>query len=502
MENNKTTREAEALAEGISLSVFHRRWLILGFLCLSLLVVMLANSVLTLALPTIGQDLQSTTVELNWIIAAYPLVFTGLLFASGALGDKYGRKKTLQAGLTIFSVACLYAAFIADTSFELILVRIVMGIGGAMSMPATLSILNTTFPISQRPLAITIWSAVSGVGVLLGTLLSGIMLSKFSWSSIFLLCLAIAVIALLGNSLFAPESKNASYANFDVIGAVLSFTCLSSFTYAILQLANPTLPSLLISLLFAITVVTGSGFVYWEKKSRNPILNIRLFKNKTFTIAVIVITLAFFAVNGILFMMSQLFQDILGYSPLEAALRTFPILIPVLVVAIAVPKIIAMIGEVKVLAIGTVALSIGFFLGALWSDDRSYLLIWIAAVIIIGGVVISSIPATNLILSSVKKKDSGMASAVNDATRELGSTLGIAILGSIVAFRYSSLAEINGYQEYSQKAISTVNNLAGPAAGDLQMFWLEGLQTAMLFSGCASLLASAFVLINLRQKNT
>jgi EmrB/QacA subfamily drug resistance transporter len=516
-ENHLTKRQAllrEAVKENISPVDLKRRWLILITLCGSLLVVMLANSALNLALPSIAVSMNATSGDLNWIVETYSLLFAGLLFTAGAVGDRYGRKIIMQIGLLIFLVASLYAAFVAGNSTELIIMRGLMGVGGAMVMPTTLSILNVTFPSSQRTKAVAIWGAVAGAGVIVGSIVSGFLLEHFEWESVFIFAAIVAAIVLITNQLLTRESKDPEETKVDWLGGLLSTVGLGALVFGLMESshaegwANP-----IVWVALAASVVFLTGFVFWQRHTDHPMLDMELFKSRRFTVAVIAITLAFFAINGILFVMSQVFQLILGYTPLEGALAMLPIIAVLAIFAPIAPNMMKWVGEKRTLLLGVIMLGAGFFTATLWPTEVGYWNIWLTMVLVLGGMQFSSTPATNMILDSVPKNRSGMAAAMNDTTRELGGALGIAILGSIM---------VSSYNEDVQNKLNTITNLPAEARSSLEdslavalraiqtlaekgldltdlvptfkEYWLNGLNDAMSVAlwACA---ATAFIVI-------
>ena len=525
IKKNKTrpTKEAllrQAVEENINPTDFRRRWLILITLCGSLLVVMLANSALNLALPSIALATEATTTQLNWVVEIYSLIFAGLLFTAGAVGDRYGRKIFMQAGLVIFLLSSLYAGFIATSIDELIFMRALMGIGGAMVMPTTLSILNVTFPSKQRTTAVAIWGAVAGAGVIIGMMISGFLLEHFEWESVFILTGAVAALVLITNQILTRESKDEEETKVDWLGGILSFLGLGALVFGLMESshaegwANPIVwVALAVSALFLV------AFVIWQKHTDHPMLDVDLFKHKRFTISVIVITLAFFAINGILFVMSQVLQIILEYSPFESALAMLPIIAPLFIVAPLAPAMIRWVGEKWTLFLGVALVGAGFLTALYWPTDVQYINIWLTMVLVLSGMQFASTPATNMILDSVPKNRSGMAAAMNDTTRELGGALGIAILGSIMTSAYNSdvktkletLTQIpaEAKEHLSDSlavALQVIQKLeeqglqVGRLADDFKGYWLNGLNDGMLVALIACAFCGAMVLFGLWKK--
>lgn len=427
----------QAKSEGISEKTFNRRWGILLTLCGSLFTVMLANSSLNLALPKLSEAITLSASELTWIVEIYSLVFAGLLFTSGAVGDRYGRKKVMQIGLLIFVLSSLYAGFIASSAAELIATRAITGLGGAMVMPTTLSILNVSFPSKQRAVAVSIWGSVAGSGVLLGSIVSGFLLDNFSWESVFIFSAIVAIASWIFNQILTSESVDEAKTPVDWLGGVLSSIGIVALVYGVMESSEKGWGDpLIIGSILAGIVVLGI-FSLWQLRTKHPMLDVRLFKKSRFTLAVVSITLAFMAINGVLYVMSQLFQFILGYSPLQSAVAMLPMIAPMLVFVPSVNFLMKRIPEKWVLFIGMCLLLVGFGIAHQWGDNPNYWSIWAAMSLILGAMVFSTTPATNMILESIPKNRSGMGSAMNDTTRELGGALGVAVLGSVMNSHYN-----------------------------------------------------------------
>src|SRR5882724_10720087 len=294
---------------------YSRRWWTLGVLCLSLLLIVVDTTIVNVALPTFALDLHANSSGLQWIVDAYTLTFAALLLPAGAIADRYGRHRSLAGGLALFAAGSLAAAFTQTTS-ELIAARAVMGIGGAFIMPATLSILMAVFADqAERTRAIGLWSAVSGLGVAIGPVAGGWLLTHFSWDSIFLVNLPIVAIALVAGHWLVPASRSAGEGRLVLAGAVLSVAAFTGLTYTIIE--APSHGWLSVQTLLA-------GFVAWEARAAHPMLPLRLFRNPRFTGAGLSITVLFFALSGVVFLSSQIYQFVLGYSPLAAGVRALP----------------------------------------------------------------------------------------------------------------------------------------------------------------------------------
>ncbi len=397
---------------------------------------------MNMALPAMSTDLGLTQATLTWVVNIYTLVFASLLFISGAVGDRYGRKLVMQIGLGIFTAGALYAGIFAQTGPELIISRVVMGIGGAFVMPTTLSIINNTFPKKERARAVAIWGAVAGVGMMLGSIISGILLEHFTWHSLFYFSGAVAILGFIANQVLAHESKDEEETPVDWLGGVFSTIAIFGLVYGITEAPNEgiTYPLVLAGLIGgAIALV---AFIWWELKTKTPMLDMKLFKNRAFTISSIVITLVFFAMAGVMFSMSQLLQLVLGYSPLEASLHMIPIMLPMMFVSPIVPSIVKKIGARLTLTIGLILVTIAFIIMSGWTAELTYLHLFATMFMMMLGISLAMTPSTNILISSVPRNRSGMGSAMNDTTREFGAALGVGVLGAILGAVYqSSIAE-------------------------------------------------------------
>lgn len=422
--------------EGIDPVVYARRWWVLAALCLTLLGVMLANSSLNMALPLMAVDLELSQLELTWVVNVYTLVFASLLFIAGAVGDRYGRKLSMQIGLAIFTAGSLYAGFLAQTGTELIIARIVMGIGGAFVMPTTLSIINNTFPSKERARAVAIWGAVAGVGMMFGSIISGILLEHFSWHSLFYFSAIIAAIGLIANHFLAHESRDEEKTPIDWMGGAFSAVGIFGLVYGITEAPSAGITDPLVALSLIGGVIALISFVIWELRSAHPMLDMKLFKNRAFSVSSLTLTLVFLAMSGVFFSMSQLMQLVMGYSPLESSLLTVPLMLPMMFISPLVPSVVKKIGARITISLGLVLTAGAFVIMAGWDKDLTYMHLFFTMVLMMLGITFAMTPGTNILMASVPRNRSGMGSAMNDTTRELGGALGVAILGAILSAVY------------------------------------------------------------------
>jgi EmrB/QacA subfamily drug resistance transporter len=417
-------------------AVYDKRWWTLGVLCFSLLVIGLDNTILNVALPTLVRDLHASASQLQWMVDAYVLVFAGLLLTSGALGDRYGRKLALNAGMWIFGAGSIASAFSGSAGL-LIAARGAMGIGGALIMPSTLSILTNVFPPKERGQAIGIWAAVSGLGIILGPVIGGYLLDHFWWGSVFLINVPIIGFALVSGYFLIPESKDPEARRLDPGGALLSIAGLSALLYAIIEAPTRGWTSGTTLSFFGLAVVLIASFMWWEIRSDHPMLDLRFFENPRFSAASMSITLVFFAMFGSIFLLTQHLQFVLGYTPLQAGVRLMPV--ATLIVAAALSsRLVDRFGTKIVVVTGLVIVSMALFLLTTLSISSGYLPVALSIAILGLGMGTTMAPATDSIMGSLPLGKAGVGSAMNDTTRQVGGALGVAIVGSIMSSSYSS----------------------------------------------------------------
>jgi EmrB/QacA subfamily drug resistance transporter len=425
--------------DGIDPHVYEQRWVILGVLCLSLVLVVISVSSLNLALPTIQRSLDASGTELQWILDAYALVFAGFLLPAGALGDRFGRKGALQIGLLVFGLGAL-AGTLSTTPEMLIACRAGMGIGAALIMPATLSIIVNCFPMRERPKAVAVWAGFAGVGGALGPITSGFLLEHFWWGSVFLINLPVVALLLVLSAALVPTSKDPDGHPLDPIGALLSVIGLVALVFGVIE--GPELGWTHWATLagFAVAAVALSAFVGWELRMRYPTLDPRLFRNRAFASGSAAVTVAFFAMFGMFFLLTLYLQFVKGYSPLEAGVRVIPNALSLMLVAPRGPALVARFGVKRVVRAGFLLVAAGFTTLSFCTASTPYALIAVALVCCGTGMAIVMPPASQQIVGSLPLAKAGVGSAMNDVTREVGGALGIAVAGSIVASIYGTRA--------------------------------------------------------------
>jgi EmrB/QacA subfamily drug resistance transporter len=412
-----------------------RRWWTLSVLCLSLLIVFVGNSSLNVTIPTLSRELHATESQLQWVVASYSLVFAGLLFTTGALGDRFGRKGALQLGLLLFLIGAGLASA-SSAMWELIACRAVMGAAGALIMPSTLSILINVFDAHERPKAIAIWASVTGAAGALGPVASGYLLGHFWFGSVFLVNVPIIAIALVAGWFLIPTSRDPQEAALDPVGAILSIIGIVSLVYGLIEAPTSGWASSATLGAFALAVVVLVLFVVWELRVAEPMLDMHFFRNPAFSTGTGGMILVFLSMYGVIFLITQYFQLVRGYSPLSAAMRTLPIALIMIVVSPLTPRLSARFGAHRTVAFGMFSISIAFGMLATLGVHSAYAFMVVCFIPLTGGIALTMSPMTASIMSAVPARRAGAGSAMNDATRELGAALGIAVLGSVAASRY------------------------------------------------------------------
>ncbi|MGV9669746.1 MULTISPECIES: MFS transporter [unclassified Gordonia (in: high G+C Gram-positive bacteria)] len=415
------------------------RWWALGALCFAELLVMIDNTIVNVALPTMARDLDAGISGLQWIVDAYTLVFAGLLLTGGYLGDRFGHRRMLLTGIAGFVAVSVLAAS-SQTLGQLVAARGGLGLFAALVFPATLALITTIFTEPrQRAAAVGIWAATSGIAVAIGPVLGGWLLEHFAWSSVFWVNLPVGVLAAVAIVGVVPGTRPETVSRFDVIGLLLSIVGLGLLVYSVIEGPNVGWTD--------VRTVAGLGgaaavmalFVWRQIVIAHPILDVRLFANRHFAAAAAMISVAFFALFGFIFLITQYFQAVKGYGPFDAGIRTLPFAV---VMAVFSPVAMALAHRFSprpVAVAGAILMSIGFGLVETTSRTSGYweLIVWSMSLMAIGLAFISG-PCTQLIMDALRPEQAGAGSAVNDTTREVGGTLGVAVLGSVLTSVYAS----------------------------------------------------------------
>jgi EmrB/QacA subfamily drug resistance transporter len=444
--------------------VHARRWFTLATLCLSLLIIVMDNTILNVAIPSLVKELGATNSQLQWIVDGYTLVFAGLLLTAGSLGDRFGRKLALRIGIAIFALGSVFSALVNSPS-HLILTRGLMGIGGALIMPSTLSIVSEVFrDPKERGRAIAVWAGFSGVGVAIGPVIGGVLLSHFSWSSVFWVNVPIGALAIVAGHFFVPESKDPSAPPLDPLGAVLSIVALGGLLFAIIEGPDKGWSGPVTLTAFGIGIVALAAFVAWELHTPNPMLDMTFFKNPRFSAANGAVTLSMFSLFGSLFLMTQYWQLVHGYTPLQAGVRLVPYALAMMFVAPLSARLVEVLGTKRVVTLGLSIIAAAMLWLSMIHVDSSYLRVMGNMCCMAIGMALVMPSATESVMGSLPRAKAGVGSAVNDTTRQMGGALGVAVIGTLVASVYASgIDGVAGRLGLSGKVLADARSSLGGA---------------------------------------
>ena len=418
------------------------RWIILGIMSLSLVIVMLNNVTLNVALPEMSKDLQANNSDLQWIVDSYALIFGGMLLVMGALGDRFGRKRALQLGLVLLGLASAAAAFYADSSNDVIMARATMGFGAALVMPATLSIVIVVFPREERGKAIGIWTMMEGIGAPIGLLVGGWAVENYDWQMVFLINIPIILLALSLGLMFVPNSKDSKKTPLDPVGAVLSIAALGTILYAIIEAPSLGWTSSEMILISGLGIILTYMFVKWERKAEYPMLPIGFFKFNGFSLGLIAIMLASFVMFSFMFTQMLHFQLVRGHTALEAAVRFLPLPLGLMPAAANSDRLSAKFGSNNVISMGLVLMTAAMAIFTTVEIDSEYIRLACIFLLLGFGMGLTLAPATTVVMDSIPSDKAGVGSATNDASREVGGALGIAIGGSVLNEYYQRNMEV------------------------------------------------------------
>lgn len=421
---------------------YRRRWWTLAVLSLSLVVIGLDNTILNIAIPTLQAELTATASELQWMVDSYVLVFAGLLLTMGAIGDRFGRARMLAAGLVVFGISSAAAAF-TTSAVQLIVARAVMGVGGAMIMPATLSIITDVFPREERGRAIGIWAAVAGMGIGLGPIVGGLLLENFFWGSVFLVNVPIVIVALAAGFYLVPASRDPEITPLDLKGAFTSLVAVSAFVFGVIEGPAEGWGSAIVVSALVASVVFGVAFVWVERHVEHPMLNLDYFRNPRFSGGATAISIAFFSLFGLIFLLTQYLQFVLGYTALQAGIRTAPVALGMVVGSATAPRLVEKFGTARVVTYGLVLVASVMAAFTFVGASTSYVYIGLAIVTLAYGMGNVMAPATDAVMGAVPVAKGGVASATNDVTRQIAGAIGVAVIGSVFnSFYQSNLADV------------------------------------------------------------
>ncbi|MPY58033.1 MFS transporter, partial [Streptomyces spongiae] len=414
---------------------YARRWWALAVLCLSLLMILMANTALTVAAPAMTHDLGLSSTDLQWVIDGYTVPYSALMLLFAAIGDKYSRRGALVLGLVLFAIGAISGSLV-DSAAGVITARAVMGVGAALIMPATLSLLVATFPRAERTKAITLWSATAGFAIAAGPLVAGILLKDQSWQSTFLINIPVIVLAIVGAFMLIPPSKAAQMDRIDYVGGFLSVVWISALIFTLIEAPHGWGTGAVIG-----AVVTGVGlaaFIVWELRHPYPLLNLRRFADRGFTGANIAVVLFYLVVFGAFFYLTQHLQFVLRFDAFETGLAMLPLAGAVFVGSALTGYLTPRLGMRSMILAGMVGGTVALAL-LIQVDKASSYGDFVAPLFILGlsiGLALS--PCTDAIVGAFPEEELGVGSAVNDTSTELGGAIGIAILGSLLSTSYAS----------------------------------------------------------------
>ncbi|MFE2379729.1 MFS transporter [Streptomyces sp. NPDC059398] len=474
-----------------------QRWVILGVICLAQLTVLLDNTVLNVAIPSLTRDLRASTADIQWMINAYSLVQSGLLLTAGSSADRYGRKKMLIAGLTLFGAGSLVAG-LAHSTGQLIAARAGMGVGGALLMTTTLAVVVQIFDNTERVKAIGLWSTVNSLGFAAGPLIGGAMLDHFWWGAIFLVNIPVAVVALAAVVSLVPESKNPSGERPDLLGALLSTVGMTAVVYAIISGPAHGWTSAHVLLSAAIGIVFLAGFTAWELHIPFPMLDMHFFRDQRFVGAVAGAILVAFGMGGSLFLLTQHLQFVLGYGPLDAGLRTAPLALTIVALNLTgvSARLLPRLGTPGTIAVGMTALAAGLVAIALLGGD-SYPGMLLGLVVMGAGIACAMPAMANAIMSAIPPEKAGVGAGVNGTLAEFGNGLGVAVLGAVLNSRFAALLPAALGASSLPAALAAAD---GPGErGRVADAFASGLQTSQLVGAAAVLAGGLLAAVLLRR---
>ncbi|MFC9433225.1 DHA2 family efflux MFS transporter permease subunit [Nocardia sp. NPDC057030] len=473
-----------------------RRWLALGALALAMLTIGLDTTVLTVALPTLAVDLHANTAALQWFTGAYTLALAALMLPAGALGDRYGRKKFLLGALLIFGAASLACAF-AASSGQLIAARVVLGVGAAAMMPLSMSVLPSLFPEpAQRQRALTIWVTATALGLPLGPILGGWLLRNFWWGSVFLINVPMVIVGALAVFALVPESRSANQLRVDVPGVLLSAAGMLGLTYGFIRIGDLGWgdPSAWATVVAGVLLL--GAFVLWQRRTTHPLIDLGLFENAGFRWGTGLSIVVNFAMFGMFFTVPQYFQAVLGVDALGSGLRLLPLIGGLIVGSRLGDRILLKLGARWLLALGFALLAGALGLGATTSVDSGYGFTALWTTLLGAGMGLAMPTAMGLAMGELTPERSGSGSALIQALRQAGGTIGVAILGTVLATQYrSDLGALNRdpISDGVNSGVAAAHQLGDPAVLHQVQNAFVGGMAAMLWV-CAALCAAAAVL--------
>ncbi|QUR67260.1 DHA2 family efflux MFS transporter permease subunit [Mycobacterium spongiae] len=417
--------------------VLHNRSVALAVVCLSVFVISVDATIVNVALPTLSRDLDADNAQLQWIVDAYTLVLSGLLLSAGSLADRYGRRGWLIAGVVVFAVASVVAAR-ASSADALIAARAGMGVGAAVIFPTTLSLISNIFtePVA-RAKAIGGWAAMTGIGVAVGPISGGWLLANFAWGSIFLVNVPIAAVAIVGAWLFVPTSRDPAAPPIDVGGLILSIAGITALVYTVIEAPGWGWTNIRTLGGLTAAAMVLAGFALWERQRRYPMLDLSVFANRRFSGGTLAVTASFVTLFGFIFVITQYFQFIKDYSALTTGVRLLPVAVSIAMASMLGPRIVEMIGSTTVIVAGLAIFAMGLGWASTVDAATPYPQIAAQMLLLGAGLGLTFAPATEAVMGSLHTDTAGVGAAINSTSRELGGTLGVAIIGSVFASVYT-----------------------------------------------------------------
>ena len=484
---------------------------ILTVVLVASLAINVETTIVNVALPTLSSDLGASTRGLQWIVDAYNLAFAALVLAGGTVGDKFGRRGTLIAGLLLLAASSVGAA-LCTTTESLIGMRLVMGVSAALIYPTTLAIITDTFrDPKQRAAAIGLWGAVTGLGVAIGPILGGALLEVFWWGSLFLALVPIALVAAVAAPLVIPASSPDRDSTLDRGGLALSVVMLGALVYTIIEAPEHGWGSIHTLAGFAVALSATVGFVLWERRQSDPLLDVRLFANLRFSAASGAVTVAFFALFGFIFLIIQFMQMLQGFSPLDTGVRILPVALSIAAGSLLGARLaVTRVGTKAVVFVGLLMMAASFAWISVIDLSVGYPEMATQMVLLGGGLGLTTAPATDSIMGVVRPEQAGAGSAVNDAVRQVGGTLGVAVLGSIFSTLYiRDLTESQAFGALPEQARAVAQDglaqglavaaqspgeVAGAVRDTVSDAFLSGLHAGCLTAAAVCLAGAFFVL--------
>ena len=481
----------------------------LAVICLGVFVISVDATIVNVALPTLSRELHADTAQLQWIVDAYTLVMSGLLLSAGSFSDRFGRRGWLSSGLALFAITSGIAAQVHSAD-QLIAARAAMGVGAAVIFPTTLGLITNIFtdPV-PRAKAIGLWAAMVGVGVAVGPISGGWLLEHFWWGSIFMVNIPIAAVAIVGSRLFVPTSRDPAAPRVDIPGLILSAAGITALVYTVIEAPSWGWASGRAAVGFALAAILLAGFALWERRSTHPMLDVSVFLSRRFSGGSLAVTAGFLTLFGFIFVITQYFQFIKEYSAFQTGVRLLPVAGSIALASILGPRLVERVGTTAVVAAGLMVFAAGLAWASTVDEATSYSEIAIQMVLLGGGLGLTTAPATEAIMGSLSADKAGVGSAVNDTTRELGGTLGVAIVGSVFASVYSgrlgSASALAGLpadvRSAMQRSMAVAHNVVGhmptgqiaDVREAVNHAFLDGLQVGSLV--CAAIAMAAAVIV-------